>query len=204
VAAAVVLDLDALVGPDAAALGQLDDSKKLKIDVREKLYRVVLDRARHVSIAVAPPSTIDRDGLHVTNIAVMRRALSRIEEPVDVVLVDGFQLDPISLRGGTPMECRKLVKGDATSAAIATAAIIAKVTRDRLMHRLDVETGSRWAFTEHAGYAVPLHAERIQAHGTSHLHRMSYDAAAYRGAPVADLPPPGSVTTFHLRSKSHT
>jgi ribonuclease HII len=116
------------------------------------------------------------------------------------VLVDGFQLEPIELLGcGTRFDCRKVIKGDATSAAIAAGAIVAKVTRDRLMARLDEETDFRWAFTEHHGYATELHAERIQLHGTSHHHRMSYEAQAYVDAPVCELPAPGTRTTFHLR-----
>jgi ribonuclease HII len=201
VAAAVVLDLDRLTGPEAAALGQLDDSKKLTAEVRDKLYRVVLARARDVSVALVPASTIDARGLHTSNIAAMRRALQRLEAPVEHVLVDGFQLDPIELHAcGTRFDCRKIVKGDQTSAAIAAGAIVAKVTRDRLMARLDAETDHRWAFAEHHGYATPLHAERIQQHGTSHHHRMSYEAQSYVGAPRCELPAPGTRTTFHLRS----
>ncbi|MCB0878321.1 MAG: ribonuclease HII [Thermoleophilia bacterium] len=202
VAAAVVLDLKQLVGPEAAALGQLNDSKLLTADVRDRLYRIVLARARSVSVAVVQPNRIDSDGLHVSNIAAMRRALAGLEAPIDEVLVDGFQLEPIRLAAcGTELACRKVIKGDRTSAAIAAGAIIAKVTRDRLMNRLDAETGFRWAFTDHHGYATELHAERIQLHGTSHHHRMSYEARAYEGAPVADLPAPGTVTTWHLRTR---
>jgi ribonuclease HII len=201
VAAAVVLDMDRLTGPEAAALGHLNDSKQLSADMRDKLYRVVLARARDISVALVPSTTIDRDGLHVSNIRAMRRALQRLTSPVEAVLVDGFQLEPIELLGcGTRFDCRKVIKGDATSAAIAAGAIVAKVTRDRLMARLDEETERRWAFAEHHGYATELHAERIQLHGTSHHHRMSYEAQAYIGAKVCDLPAPGTRTTFHLRS----
>jgi ribonuclease HII len=200
VAAAVVLDLDQLTGPEAAALGQLDDSKKLSRDVRDRLYRVVLARARDISVALVPSTTIDRVGLHKCNIKAMRRALEQLTSPVEAVLVDGFQLDPIELIGcGTRFDCRKVIKGDQTSAAIAAGAIVAKVTRDRLMDRLDEETDFRWAFTDHHGYATELHAERIQLHGTSHHHRMSYEAQAYVGAKVCELPAPGTRTTFHLR-----
>lgn len=199
VAAAVVLDLERLTGPEAAALGSLDDSKRLTADMRDKLYRVVMARARDVSVALVPPSTIDARGLHVSNIAAMRRALRALEAPIEHVLVDGFQLEPIELAAcGTRFDCRKVIKGDQTSAAIAAGAIVAKVTRDRLMTRLDEETDRRWAFTEHHGYATPLHAERIREHGTSHHHRMSYEAQAYEGAGVCDLPAPGTRTTFHL------
>jgi ribonuclease HII len=200
VAAAVVLDLDRLTGPEAAALGQLDDSKKLTADVRDKLYRVVLARARDISVALVPATTIDAKGLHKSNIAAMRRALQQLNSPVEHVLVDGFQLEPIELNAcGTRFECTRVIKGDQKSAAIAAGAIVAKVTRDRLMARLDDETDHRWAFTEHHGYATELHAERIQLHGTCHHHRMSYEAQSYVGAKICELPAPGTRTTFHLR-----
>ncbi|MCW2924183.1 MAG: ribonuclease [Thermoleophilia bacterium] len=201
VAAAVVLDLERLTGPEAAALGQLDDSKKLSPELRDKLYRVVLARARDISVALVPSVTIDRRGLHKSNIAAMRRALVALESPIDHVLVDGFQLAPLELLGcGTRFECKRVIKGDQKSAAIAAGAIVAKVTRDRLMARLDEETDLRWAFTEHHGYATELHAERIALHGTCHHHRMSYEAQSYEGAAVCALPAPGSRTTFHLRT----
>ncbi|MCW2928256.1 MAG: ribonuclease [Thermoleophilia bacterium] len=205
VAAAVVLDLEQLTGPEAAALGALNDSKLLSADVRDRLYRVVLARARDVSVALVPATTIDARGLHKSNIAAMRRALERLTSPVEAVLVDGFQLEPIRLHEcGTVHECRRIIKGDRTSAAIAAGAIVAKVTRDRLMNRLDDETGRRWAFTEHHGYATELHAERIREHGTCHHHRMSYEALAYVGAGRFELPPPGSRTTFHMGLRAAT
>ena len=199
VAAAVVLDLERLTGPEASALARLDDSKKLAPELRERLYRAVLARARDITVALVPAQTIDRDGLHRCNITAMRRALAGLDAPVGAMLVDGFQLEPIELACGTRMECQRLVRGDGTSASIAAAAIVAKVTRDRLMRRLDLETEERWAFSAHAGYATELHAERIQQHGLSHHHRLSYEASSYVGAVPADLPLPGTRTTHHLR-----
>lgn len=200
VAAAVVLDVERLVGPEASALGRLNDSKLLTSDVRDQLYRAVLARATEVSIAVVSAQSIDRDGLHISNIAAMRQALMGLTGRVDAMLVDGFQLDPVARSiADDPEDCVQLIKGDRTSAAIAAGAIVAKVTRDRLMSRLDVETGERWAFDVHHGYATELHAERIALHGTCHHHRMSYQARAYVGARRCDLPAPGSITTWHLK-----
>lgn len=193
VAAAVVLDLERIVGPDAAAFGRLDDSKRLCAAERDRLYDAVFARACAVSVAAASPATIDRDGLHRTNLAVMRRAAAALDCLPELILIDGFRVD------GLPAPSRHIVRGDGTSAAVAAAAIVAKVTRDRLMHRLDAETGGRWGFVDHVGYGTPEHAERIQLHGVSFLHRRSYEAQAYIDAPEADLPPPGSRTIHHLR-----
>lgn len=195
VAASVVLDVPRLVGPDASPLNRLDDSKKLTEEVREALYAAVLAVAASVRVVAISPGAIDRNGLHVSNIAAMRRAISSHACPVDIGIVDGFEVG-----ADTAFECRRVVRGDGTSAAVAASAIVAKVTRDRLMRRLCIETDGRWAFSDHVGYATPLHAERIQMHGLTHLHRRSYEAQAYVGAPCSPLAHPGTVTFHHVRA----
>ena len=182
VAAAVVLEPAAIVGPDAAPLGRLDDSKKLAEPIRERLYATVHQLATAIAVTIVDPATIDRDGLHASNLAAMRRCIDALRTRPDVVLVDGFDVAHPTL------DCRRIVKGDATSASVAAAAIIAKVTRDRLLRRLDTTLDGRWALADHVGYATPLHAERIQAHGITRLHRRSYAARAYDGAPDATPP----------------
>lgn len=176
VIAAAVLDHERLVGPEAAPLGQLNDSKKLAVDVRDRLYDIVMRSVTSWSVIVVSPARIDRVGLHRCNLAGMRRALEQMRAPFGIALVDGFQLDD------TPWPAKRLIKGDATSASIAAASIIAKVTRDRLMARIDEQTGRRWAFAEHMGYATPLHHDRIRTHGISALHRLSFASQAYEHA----------------------
>jgi ribonuclease HII len=84
------------------------------------------------------------------------------------------------------------VKGDATSLAIAAASVVAKTARDAHMRRLDLATGGKWAFADHAGYITELHSSRIQLHGISVHHRRSYAAKAYDGAVVAPMEPLGA------------
>ena len=76
-------------------------------------------------------------------------------------------------------EQRAIVDGDATSAAIAAASIVAKVTRDRYMHRADI-LHPGWSFAEHVGYSTPSHREAILRNGVSPLHRMSFQSLAYQ------------------------
>ena len=78
---------------------------------------------------------------------------------------------------GRPQQA--IVDGDARSAAIAAASIIAKVTRDRYMHRAE-ERHPGWGFAEHVGYSTPEHREAIIAKGVSPLHRMSFQSLAYQ------------------------
>lgn len=173
VATAVVFDYEQLVGPRAAALAYFDDSKNLTAQQRLELVRSAIGCVASYSIVSVSAPSIDRCGLHKSNLAALSRALKLLRAPIDVALVDGFDVSIPGLR------TEQVIKGDATSAAIAAASIIAKVTRDTAMARLDQQLGKRWAFTEHMGYATPLHHDRIREHGVSDHHRMSFASAAY-------------------------
>lgn len=174
VAAAVAFDYDWLSGPVAAGLRHLNDSKRLSPAERERLYDIVVGRAHAVSVGFVSPQTIDRVGLHRSNLRVLGQVINRLRCCIDVALVDGFRPPDME------MDCRRMVRGDSTSAAIAAASIVAKVARDRLMCRLDEQLDYRWAFSEHMGYATPLHRDRINEHGVSPYHRRSFDSSAYR------------------------
>jgi ribonuclease HII len=88
-------------------------------------------------------------------------------------LLDGFSVPAFE----RPQ--RAVINGDATSAAIAAASIVAKVTRDRYMHHADV-LHPGWSFAEHVGYSTPVHREAILRQGVSPLHRMSFRSLAYQ------------------------
>jgi ribonuclease HII len=129
VCAAVLLDHERLRGRACAPLGMLDDSKRRTPALREQLFDAVLACAERVAVVVVPAATIDRRGLHRSNLAGLARALEQLDAPPgSALLADGFRL-PLA------RPHRAVVDGDATSAAIAAASIVAKVTRDRLMRR---------------------------------------------------------------------
>lgn len=173
VAAAVCIDLSRLGRAGARALARLDDSKRVPADVREELAREIMCRAEQVVVVTDCPATIDRRGLHRTNLDAMRRALAAIEPCADVCLVDGFALGP-----GAP-EYRRVVGGDARSFAIAAASVIAKTTRDRLMRGPIAAAYPEYGFDRHVGYATRAHREAVRTHGASRLHRRSFRSAAY-------------------------
>ncbi len=177
VAASVCLDLDAMSPRDRRGLGFLNDSKRVPAETRERLHEIILRVADQVVVVLAPPQTIDRDGLHVTNLRLLRRALSGITVDVGERLVDGFSLGPEA-----PPH-RRVVGGDRTSAAIAAASIVAKVSRDRLMAGPMARAYPEFGFDQHVGYSTPEHREAIVASGPSPLHRMSFRSAAYAAAP---------------------
>jgi ribonuclease HII len=173
VAAAVLFDLEALGVADVRALSALNDSKQHDPQTREELYPIVMRTALKVAVVSRCVRGIDGRGLHKTNLAALRDALSRVARPGCVCLSDGF---PVAALG---YEQRAIIDGDATSAAIAAASIIAKVSRDRFMHRADgLHPG--WDFRSHVGYSTPEHRDAIQRLGVSPLHRMSFQSTAYQ------------------------
>jgi ribonuclease HII len=176
VAAAVLFDYDRLGPRDVRALSLLNDSKQHTEEAREALYPVVLRIATRVAVVSRSAGGIDRRGLHKTNLAALRESLLKVAGGRDRVLClsDGFPVGDLEGHPG-----RAIIEGDATSAAIAAASIIAKVTRDRFMHRADARHPG-WEFAAHVGYSTPEHRDAIQRHGVSPLHRMSFQSTAYQ------------------------
>ena len=138
--------------PQLRSLSALNDSKQHTAEAREQLLPLVLRSAARVVVISRCVRGIDARGLHKTNLAALRDALIAVTRDVhgDVLcLSDGFPLPEF----GRPQ--RAIIDGDATSAAIAAASIVAKVTRDRYMHHADREHPG-WSFAEHVGYSTPV------------------------------------------------
>jgi ribonuclease HII len=172
VAAGVLLDYERLSMRDRRALGDLDDSKQRTPEQREALYPIVIRAAAKVAVTIRCVRGIDSRGLHVTNLAALARSLERVAVPGAVCLTDGFRVPQCRV------EHRAVIDGDARSAAIAAASVIAKVTRDRYMHRIAAEYPAyEWA--GNVGYSTPEHRAAIIEHGPSPLHRLSFASIAY-------------------------
>jgi ribonuclease HII len=172
VVAGVLLDYDCLRDHKVRPLGQLNDSKQCSPEQREELFRAVFGCAERIEIRVIPQGEIDRNGLHRSNLAAMRSILHALTPPAEACLVDGFRLGP------TAPEHRAVVDGDEKSAAIAAASIVAKVTRDRLMRRMDA-LFPHYGFSSHVGYITPGHCAIVRERGPSRLHRRSFQALCY-------------------------
>ena len=168
VAAAVLLEPGALGADEQALLARLNDSKKLSVGVREELALAIGAVALSIAVVAIASTEIDEHGIQVANLGGLSRALDLLAAPEGTaLLVDGFAL-PMQARPHRP-----LVKGDATSAAIAAASIIAKTTRDRVMEGLDVASPG-YGFAAHAGYGTAVHREAITRLGPCHAHRFSF------------------------------
>jgi ribonuclease HII len=176
VAAGVMFDYEALTTRELRSLSALNDSKQHTAQAREELYPLVLRCAARVAVISRCAGGIDERGLHNTNLAALRDALRNVTDGVPgevLCLVDGFSVPEFE----RPQ--RAIVDGDATSAAIAAASIVAKVTRDRYMHHADT-LHPGWGFSEHVGYSTPVHRDAIARQGVSPLHRMSFQSLAYQ------------------------
>jgi ribonuclease HII len=148
-------------------IDDLDDSKVLPAKTRERLYDQILRRALAYSVVVVPAAEIDAYGLHVANLAGMRRALGTLRPAADYALTDGFPVPGL----GVPSAA--VWKGDATVGCIAAASILAKVTRDRIMTDLH-ERWPQYEFDRHKGYVTSSHALALDEFGPCPEHRRRY------------------------------
>lgn len=146
----------------------LNDSKKLTEKRREELFDVICAEAAAYSIAFATPEEIDRLNILQATFLAMRRAVEGLSLPPELILVDGNRA-PSEWR--TPV--RTIVKGDALSASISAASILAKVSRDREMLRLDALYPA-YRFAKHKGYGTREHYAALLENGPSPVHRRTF------------------------------
>jgi ribonuclease HII len=179
VAAAVLFDLDAIGPGEVRALGALNDSKQQTHEARAQLFPLILRLASKVAIVSRCAPGIDARGLHVTNLAALRDALLKVACEGCICLSDGFPVAALD------HDQRAVIDGDAKSAAIAAASVIAKETRDRYMRRADAAHPG-WEFAQHVGYSTPEHREAIERLGISPLHRRSFQSMAYHQLILAE------------------
>jgi ribonuclease HII len=164
-----------LIKPHTRKIAGVRDSKTLSFRQRERLVDEI--KARSLAWGVGAASVPEIERLNVRNAAhlAMRRALRRLP-PYDHVLVDGQKIAGMEEHIGP---YTSIVKGDASSYAIACASIIAKVTRDRIMIKLDQDFPA-YGFARHKGYGTAAHQAALQRAGACIHHRKSF-------APIAKL-----------------
>ncbi|MEN0070926.1 MAG: ribonuclease HII [Propionicimonas sp.] len=146
----------------------LADSKLLTPRRRERVYAEVVARALAWTVVSLDPGECDTLGMHVANLAALRRAVMRLAVPPDFVLSDGFAVDGLGLPN------LGVWKGDQVAACVAAASVVAKVTRDQMMVRAH-DSYPEYAFDIHKGYCTGLHQERLDRHGPSPIHRWCFD-----------------------------
>lgn len=165
-----------LCGPVAVAAAILDpadpieginDSKKLSEKKREALYEEITARALAWKVVLVPPAEIDRLNILWATMDGMRQAVEGLALKPSLVLVDGDRCPQWAY------ESRPVTKGDVTSACIAAASILAKVSRDRYMTELDAQY-PQYKLAQHKGYPTKLHYQLLEAHGIQDIYRRSF------------------------------
>lgn len=166
----------ALAGPLVAAavilredfdLEGIADSKVLTANAREEGYERIVRDAIAWTVCRCTSTRIDRRGLHKMNLWLLRRCVTTLSVEPDYVLTDGFPVRRL------PMPNLSIKKGDAVTASVAAASIIAKVTRDRMMDRYHRRFPA-YGFDRNRGYGTKEHRDAIREHGPSPIHRFSF------------------------------
>ena len=163
VASAVILD------PNNIPQG-LNDSKKLNEAKREALFGLIMYSSK-VGIGIVSAAEIDEINILQATFLAMERAFEQLEIKPDLALIDGNRSPKLNCKTQT------IIGGDAKSLSIAAASIIAKVTRDRIMHQHDL-TYPLYGFLRHKGYGTAAHAAALAIHGPCAEHRKSFKPIA--------------------------
>lgn len=159
-AAAVILD-------EGIVIEGINDSKKLTEKKREALFDEICTKARAYCIASASVDEIERLNILQADFLAMQRAYNGLGMQAGIVLVDGNQLPQLDA------EMKYVTKGDARSASIAAASILAKVSRDRYMKQM-AEKYPQYGFEKHKGYGTKAHYAAVDEFGLCEIHRKSF------------------------------
>lgn len=159
-AAAVILNNETLIN-------YLNDSKKISEKRRELLYDEIIEKADAYCIATASVEEIDSINILQATMLAMKRAVEGLKITPDIALIDGNKTPELNI------ESRYVIKGDATSASISAASVLAKVARDRYMKKL-AEKYPQYEFDKHKGYGTKLHYEKLAEFGISAVHRKTF------------------------------
>lgn len=158
--AAVILD------PERPIAG-LNDSKKLSEKKREELFPVIMAEALAYHIVMVPPETIDAMNILQASLYGMQQAIAGLSVRPSLALIDGNKCPH------TDVPALAVVKGDAISASIAAASVLAKVSRDRYMVKL-AEEYPQYNLAQHKGYPTKEHYALLDEHGIAPIYRRSF------------------------------
>ena len=162
------LVIAAVILPQDVFISGLNDSKQISAVKRDKLYDEIIAKAVAIEVNVVSVSNIDKYNIYSATQRGMAEVLEHLPVRPQVALIDAM---PVQVKD---METVPIVHGDALSVSIAAASIIAKVTRDRIMERLD-EKFPAYGFANNKGYGSGAHMQAIAEFGATRWHRRSYE-----------------------------
>lgn len=157
----------AVILPKGHIVEGVNDSKKISEKKRNLLFDKIIDECVCYSIGTASEQEIDEINILQATFLAMRRAVEGLSVKPDIALIDGNK------KPGLDIAEQEIIKGDAKSANIAAASIIAKVSRDRYMLEMS-EKYPEYQFEKHKGYGTKLHYEMIEKYGVSPIHRKTF------------------------------
>ena len=157
-----------VVFPQDFFLPEVNDSKKVTAKKRERLFDQILDTAREVGIGIVGEKTIDAMNILNASLKAMFKAVQKLKNVPEFILVDGNQRIP-----NLQLPQMPVIKGDSKSLSIAAASIVAKVTRDRIMLKYHEEY-PEFCFADHKGYGTRTHMEALKVFGPCRIHRRSF------------------------------
>ncbi len=157
----------AVILPANTIIEGVNDSKKLSEKKREILFEIIKEKAVSYRIAFASVDEIEEVNILNAAMLAMKRAVEGLKIPSDFAMIDGNKIPDLSI----PADC--IVKGDAKSMSIASASILAKVSRDRLLYKY-AEEFPEYGFDKHKGYGTKAHREALKKYGPCKYHRPSF------------------------------
>lgn len=157
----------AVILPKGCVIEGVNDSKKLSEKKREALFEKIVEQCVSYGVGTASVEEIDEINILQATFLAMRRAVDALEVKPDIALIDGNR------KPGLDIAQWDIVKGDASSANIAAASIIAKVSRDRYMKDI-AKKYPQYQFEKHKGYGTKLHYEMLDKYGISDIHRKTF------------------------------
>ena len=157
----------AVILPEGLIIPGVDDSKKLSEQKREELFGAITGAAIAWGVAFSDEKEIDEINILNAAMLAMKRAVDALGVKPELALIDGNRLPPLDV------PARFVIKGDATSASVAAASILAKVSRDRLMNEYDAKY-PEYGFAKHKGYGTKQHYEAIDRCGVLDIHRKTF------------------------------
>ena len=157
----------AVILPDGYEIPGLNDSKQLTDKKRRELFPVIQEQAIAYGIAMVDEKTIDEVNILNATFMAMKDAIAQLSVQPDLALIDGNRTTDFGV------EALAVVKGDAQDASIAAASILAKVTRDTFMEKMDEEY-PQYGFAVHKGYGTRRHYDAIREFGRCPIHRRTF------------------------------
>ena len=161
----------ACIMPPFLRIDGINDSKQLSEKKREELYKIIIKNAVAYNIVFINEKIIDKINIYEATKKGMLEAIAGLKVEPDYVLIDAMPLNELKTSN------KSIIHGDALSASIAAASILAKVSRDHYMDKMDIKYPN-YGFKHHKGYGTKMHMEALEKFGPCKIHRKSFEPVA--------------------------